>query len=344
MPVSYIRQRSAAPTYQGPGDIVSGATAWYGLRAYSAAVAATGTQKAVNVRRASDNATQDILILTSGALDIASANTFATVDATATASATASTTLNLTGASSTPHVGSTITGTGVVQPCYIISVGSFTAGAGTVVVNAVQTLAAASISMQYGLFVTKLYDQTAGAHDISQATAANQPQLLPSAVNGLPTVIFVGPLQALSTAGNITPATGVVSFSTVANQISGTVRTVWFTQNGLANRIQHANGTANTWQLFGGASGSIAATVSDAAWHAVNAVMNAASSVVNVDGTETTGTVTGNTAAGILTVGEPTAGTASSGISETGAWDNISFSVGNRSGLHTNQSAYWGTP
>ena len=48
--------------YVGPGDIVSGATAWYGLRAYSAAVAATGTQKAINIRRASDNTTKDILI------------------------------------------------------------------------------------------------------------------------------------------------------------------------------------------------------------------------------------------------------------------------------------------
>ena len=62
--------------YTGPGDIVSGAIAWYGLRAYSAAVAATGTQKAIKIRRASDNTTMDILILTSGALDTATASTF----------------------------------------------------------------------------------------------------------------------------------------------------------------------------------------------------------------------------------------------------------------------------
>ena len=55
--------------YVGPGDIVSGATAWYGLRAYSAAIAATGTQKAINIRRASDNTTKDILIRKSGNLD-----------------------------------------------------------------------------------------------------------------------------------------------------------------------------------------------------------------------------------------------------------------------------------
>ena len=62
--------------YVGPGDIVSGATAWYGLRAYSAAIAATGTQKAINIRRASDNTTKDILIRKSGNLDPTTAATF----------------------------------------------------------------------------------------------------------------------------------------------------------------------------------------------------------------------------------------------------------------------------
>lgn len=61
--------------YRGPGDFVS-FTAWWGLRGYSAAVAATGTQKAVQLRRASDSTTSDIVILTSGDLDVASATTF----------------------------------------------------------------------------------------------------------------------------------------------------------------------------------------------------------------------------------------------------------------------------
>ena len=66
--------------YVGPGDIVSGATAWYGLRAYSAAVAATGTQKAINISRASDNTTKDILIRKSGNLDTPTAATFCASD------------------------------------------------------------------------------------------------------------------------------------------------------------------------------------------------------------------------------------------------------------------------
>ena len=59
--------------YVGPGDIVSGAYFWYGMRAYSAAVAATGTQKAINVIRASGSVTCDLIIGTDG-LTLTTAN------------------------------------------------------------------------------------------------------------------------------------------------------------------------------------------------------------------------------------------------------------------------------
>lgn len=338
MPVSFILQRSAAPTYQGPGDIVSGATAWYGLRAYSAAVAATGTQKAVNVRRASDNATQDILILTSGALDIASANTFATVDATATASATASTTLNLTGASSTPHVGSTITGTGVVQPCYIISVGSFTAGAGTVVVNAVQTLAAASISMRYALFITELYDQTGNTNHATQATAGLQPQLLPGALNlgTLPTLLGSGSTYLISTVGTVVQP---LTISAVAERTSGTVQA-----NIFAGPDGFVFNTANTVAQFYGSFPSAAAT--DGISHAFQAIGNGASSGINVDGTLTSASAGAgsfpNGSAGIMAQGSgahPVTGY----FGEAGIWPSA-FNATQQGNMRTNQKAYWGTP
>ena len=63
---------SGGTTYIGPGDVVSGATAWYGLRGYNAAFA-TGSKAAINVRRATDNTTSDINILANGNLDIATA-------------------------------------------------------------------------------------------------------------------------------------------------------------------------------------------------------------------------------------------------------------------------------
>jgi len=63
-----------AAAYTGPGDIVSGASAWYGLRCYNAAKA--GASQAINIRRASDNATQDIGLTASCNLDVATATTF----------------------------------------------------------------------------------------------------------------------------------------------------------------------------------------------------------------------------------------------------------------------------
>lgn len=63
----------AAAAYVGPGDVVSGATAWYGLRAYSNA---TKGSNAIRIRRISDNSEQDFVTLSTGALDIASIATF----------------------------------------------------------------------------------------------------------------------------------------------------------------------------------------------------------------------------------------------------------------------------
>jgi hypothetical protein len=59
--------------YTGPGDIVSGAQAWWGLRAYSAATAGT---KAINIRASGDNATTDINTLANGDLDVATVSSF----------------------------------------------------------------------------------------------------------------------------------------------------------------------------------------------------------------------------------------------------------------------------
>lgn len=53
-------------SYTGPGDVVAGAVAWWGLRAYSSS--ARGAN-AVRIRRTSDNAEQDFVTLSNGSLD-----------------------------------------------------------------------------------------------------------------------------------------------------------------------------------------------------------------------------------------------------------------------------------
>ena len=68
-------KKNTVTSYTGPGDIVSGATAWYGLRGYNAAYS-TGSNPAAIIRRASDNTTATINILSTGAFDTATATTF----------------------------------------------------------------------------------------------------------------------------------------------------------------------------------------------------------------------------------------------------------------------------
>lgn len=59
----------SAPTYQGPGDIVSGAIAWWGLRAYNAAYAAS-LGPAINVCLPLDVTCEDIDVTASGGLNL----------------------------------------------------------------------------------------------------------------------------------------------------------------------------------------------------------------------------------------------------------------------------------
>jgi hypothetical protein len=72
-PKSVHDPAAGAGGYAGPGNVVSAATAWYGLRAYSAA---TIGANAIRLIRASDSAQQDFVTLASGALDIASVTSF----------------------------------------------------------------------------------------------------------------------------------------------------------------------------------------------------------------------------------------------------------------------------
>jgi hypothetical protein len=61
--------------YVGPGNLVSGATAWWGLRGYSSSYS-TGSNPAALIRRASDGTTATINILSIGQFDVATAQTF----------------------------------------------------------------------------------------------------------------------------------------------------------------------------------------------------------------------------------------------------------------------------
>lgn len=63
----------APPPYFGPGDIVGGATQWFGLRAYRSATIGTN---AIRLRRDNDNTEQNFVTITGGGLDLTSITAF----------------------------------------------------------------------------------------------------------------------------------------------------------------------------------------------------------------------------------------------------------------------------
>lgn len=336
--------------YAGPGDIVSGATAWYGLRGYSASYASPGTGNAINLRRASDNATCNFVVASSGNLGGTagacaqgsglSLAAFATTDATASCTA-ALTTLTCTGASSTPHAGSTLTGVGLTQPAYLVSCGTFTAGAGTCTLNAAQTVSVAeTITMTYGLFATEAYDQsgfnncTSAPCNVVQATAGNQPQLLPSCIVGLPCLSSNGS-RALVTSGNaatvLTPQTYYAYYYPNNSNIDLAL-------------IEHNNsiGILNPNTTFYSAAASVVSiTASNAAWHFGLAVQSS-SPFFNLDGAITSSgpTVRATGANPIELMGNSGTSSITGYLTEAGEWP-VAFTNTQSGSVYTNASSYY---
>lgn len=221
---------TVASGYTGPGDVASGAYYWGGLRGYSAAYS-TGSNNAATVRRASDSTTTNIVILSNGNFDIATANTFAGTDATASCSISA-TTATCTGASSTPNIGDTITGAGVTNPCYATAVGTFTGGSGTVTVAGPTTTSpcgtvspAVTMTFQVAMYLSDLYDQSGSGNHATQGTAGNQPQLFPNCgthFNNLPCMQGRASLDAgLLITGSTVSVAQPFTVSAVAMRITG---------------------------------------------------------------------------------------------------------------------------
>lgn len=70
--------------YTGPGDVVGGALAWYGLRAYNGVYASPGTNPAVDLVDQAGANPITIAILSNGNLDVASISTWVTAHSVTT--------------------------------------------------------------------------------------------------------------------------------------------------------------------------------------------------------------------------------------------------------------------
>lgn len=184
------------------------------------------------------------------------------------------------------------------------------------------------------------YDQSGLARHLTQATPANQPVLVFNCNGFLPCFRATASTQTLVAAGSVTPASGLLSFSVVANRSAGTGACGWLRQNGTAavNRIL-ANTVAAQWTIA--ATGSIVATANDNVWHSAQAVINAASSLLSIDGADTTGSVTGGVGAGTPSI---SGGAGTCNWAESIVWDAYALTAGERATLTANQRSFFGTP
>jgi hypothetical protein len=286
---NYNKSISGGSSYTGPGDIVSGATAWYGLRAYTAAIAAAGTQKLINIRNTATSETCDVIVATNG-------------------------------------------GFGNVANCSGSSSGD--------------TVALFCAESAGSCAVTEVYDQTGNGWNVVQATAAKQPALSLNCLKGgtLPCISATAAQNSiLATAANFTPSTGsgtmVVVGYTTANEFNDDL----ISNNG-TNRITNSS-TASTWVIFSSAGSLTGAATLSILHSAIAVIINSpGTSVLNIDGTETSSTsLTGSTAAGKVHISSTTGASSANVTAEAGFWDTTNFSAPQRANMCGNMAAYWGT-
>jgi hypothetical protein len=202
--------------------------------------------------------------------------------------------------------------------------------------------AAAAHCAATSCFAVTMYDQSGNVRHITQATPANQPALVFNCTGALPCVRLTVANHALITAGNVTPATGVVSINVVANRVSAAGLCFLNRQNGASgNRIQSLTATANSWAIHNGAA-AVTGVAADNAWHTATGVLNGAGTFINIDGTPFTGSLTGSVIAG--TAGMSGAAATTCNWAEGIVWDNYVLTAGEVTALQTNQKSFWGTP
>ena len=273
----------ATPTYVGLIDVAASPLILYSLRAGSAAIAAAGTQKLINLRNGTTVETCDVLVATSGGLGL-----------TANCSST---------------------GNGQTVAAWL--------GAAT------------------GYF-TKWYDQSGHGNDVSQATAANQPSLNQSCVNSLPCAVFAGSqyLTVALGAGVSQPFTWTGVFERTAT--FSVTQNIYSWGNPPLSAVQFYNSPNTGLFNIGGTSFSF--TMSDSVWHSTQAIANAASSVVAVDGTTTSGTVASGPTPTATAIGTRGGGASNSfwgNLTEVAYWSGALS--GNGSAVCHNERLYYGT-
>jgi hypothetical protein len=354
---SSILWDASQSSYVGPGDLVPGASVWFGLHAYTNAIAHAGTQVAFDVLRQNDAGATlcSPTISTAGNVDVTSATpcggqtvtNWAGTNGTCTGSI-ATTVLTVTSCSSgSLAIFDNITGAGVTANTFITSLGTGTGGAGTYNLNNSQTVASETLTATPSkLRITEWKDQTGGNNNIGAAGApgslTNTPELkLTGCHNPSLPCIWYDSTRSLIKNTSLSTDAQPYSYSAVAEYdnggtsvnapilYSGTVcnNYLYITENGAPGFVAVNSGAA-----FG-------ATAAADTLHAFNALISNASSVINVNGTETTGTAgSHNTCGPQIQIGNGAGVSVKilGEVNEVGRW-SIGFTSGQRAALCHNQ-------
>jgi hypothetical protein len=340
-----------AASYTGPGDAVSGAFVWYGLRGYDAAYA-TGSNYAICVGATSGNACPgaghsygNVKILANGNLDVATTLSAIGVSGTGSCTISGTTMTCATGTGTLQMLGSLV-GTGVIGYQTSANCSSFPC---TVSVWPSQTVVSAvSVTSYNSTNIGQWFDQS-GANACSGApcntpkSSGDNEYLVANCVNSQPCAVSVG-VNAFGAVTLTSSVSAPVTLSAVGERLgSFTTYGVLMSLALSPNQMQwywenSANKVSN--------GGSFDATAADSTPHAMQFVTQASGSnnaVVNVDGTETTGTANSSVAATTVYFLSNLAGTAPPNalIMEEGVWPSA-LSQANRTLLCGNEAAYWG--
>lgn len=338
MEVMGVADSGISVPYVGPGDIVSGASAYWGTRAYTQAYA-VAHGKIANLRRNSDGALFDILSLANGTPDQASAEAFAGTDATC-AGTISGTTLTVSSCSS-GTIGNydIVTGTNVPWGTVVFPGGCQTPPGACTLNQAATVGSSETMTFTGALFVNVAYDQTGNGNDASNSAPLSQPYFLPYCQNYKPCMVYDinstsgGSLTTTATFSVAQPYTIMAS----AFSIGGTsYQEITRASSSLTYIRFHASATsvdqyAGTQAIITGVAYSVL--------HAFNGVFNNTSSILNIDGTDNATSVGTGAYSGVAYLGNDFGENLYGNLNEVGLWP-VAFSSGQRANMCANQASH----
>lgn len=259
----------AVTGYSGPGDVVSSAVSYWGLRAYSLSTVGTN---AVRLKRSSDNAESDFVTILGGGLDVS---------------------------------------------------------------------AIASFKGAANLTVVTLYDQSGNGNHLS-ATGDLPFTLSSSGLAANRSSIDFDGASAWSLFGStIAALTGAITYSIA---LKGTHSTFVVPKNVLVGQ-NHSVGfvsVVSAEDVWLNRGSNVTSPYALGTWIAVQAVMNGASSDMNVNGSASSGDAgAGSETISTISIGGSGSNRFAGSFTEIGKW-NSAFTTQNRIDMAANQRAFWG--